>query len=105
HRSKGSRTPSQSESADRQAPNAGAATVRVSAPTTTRHQADRVLKRVMVCFLSAEGSSSVASAKRERDLAGLATRQSLRERRRVEGDQPRIDELGVASRIHLVYAH
>src|SRR5207249_2106649 len=38
----------------------------------TRHQADRLLKRVMVYFLSAEGSpSSVASTKREMDVAGL----------------------------------
>src|SRR5438445_13510169 len=69
HRSKASRTPSQSASPEHP-PNAGAAAARVRAPTMTRVQADRVLKRIILYFLSAEGSS-VASAKRERDLAGL----------------------------------
>src|SRR5439155_26348407 len=71
HRSKASRTASQSASPEHP-PNAGAAAARVRAPTMTRHQADRLLKRVMVYFLSAEGSpSSVASTKREMDVAGL----------------------------------
>src|SRR5438128_12677551 len=73
HRSKASRTPSQS-AAPEPPPNAGAAAARVRAPTMTRLQANRLLKRVMVyfLFLSAEGSpSSVASAKREREIAGL----------------------------------
>src|SRR5437870_8058359 len=73
HRSKASRTPSQSASPEHP-PNAGAAAARVRAPTMTRLQANRLLKRVMVyfLFLSAEGSpSSVASAKREREVAGL----------------------------------
>src|SRR5213079_1350196 len=61
HRSKASRTPSQSASPEHP-PNAGAAAARVRAPTMTRHQADRLLKRVMIYFLSAEGPSSVASA-------------------------------------------
>src|SRR5439155_23925594 len=71
HRSKASRTPSQSASPEHP-PNAGAAAARVRAPAMTRHQADKLLKRIMVYFPSAEGSpSSVASAKRERNLAGL----------------------------------
>src|SRR2546430_2723428 len=60
-RSKASSVPSQSESPARQAPNAGAASARTMAPAMARHQAERLFKRIIGGFLSAEAITVQAS--------------------------------------------